>query len=132
MNHCVLLDAIKNKATVVSVEDDEDVMKTSYRLIDCDTVQLLPVYPGRLQKGFIALVDEDTYGKDAFFNPMASWLYGSDDHGLPVFRNAVILKEIPDDFDFMSKVEAQTIADDLNAKANWIVKMTMSGVLSNL
>ena len=80
MKHCVLLDPMTSTARIVRVDDEADVMITLYNLIDCDMVQLLPVYPGRLQKGFAVLVDEDTYGKPNVFNPLASWLYGCDDH----------------------------------------------------
>lgn len=132
MKYCVLLNAIKNKAIVVSVEDDAELMDTIYRLIECDTVQMLPVYPGRLPKGFLALVDENTYGKDCYFNPMGSWLYGCDDHGQPIYRNAVIMKEIPDDFDFMTEEEAKRIADELNTKRDEIYDITMFTILCDL
>ena len=129
MKAIIVLDALENQAKVQRVGDDADIMRTIYRLIDCRTVQMLPLYPDRIPKGFLALCDEDTYGKAEIFNPLASWLYGCDDHGACVTRNAVIAKEIPEDFDFMTEEEARKICDDLNAKADDIFIVTMDAVV---
>lgn len=130
MKACVVLDAMMNIAKVVNVADDADILKTLYRLIDCDTVQLIPLYPDRIPEGYVALCDENTYGKTEIFNPLASWLYGADDHGQFITRNAVILKEIPDDFDFMTEEEAQSIAAPLNDRAEQIFTQTMDAIVN--
>lgn len=129
MKAIIVLDAIENQAKVQRVGDDADIMRTIYRLIDCRTVQMLPLYPDRIPKGYMALVDENDHGKVQIFNPLASWLYGCDDHGACVTRNAVIVKEIPEDFDFMTEEEARKICDDLNAKADDIFIVTMDAVV---
>jgi len=125
----IILDASTNQARVERVPDKMDVLQACYKYIGCDTVQLFPVVKDRLPEGYVALCDEDVHGKYALFNPMASWLYGADDHGQYVTRNAVILKEIPEDFDFMTEEEAQTISADLNARAWEIFDLTMFRVL---
>jgi len=129
MKAIIVLDALENQAKVQRVGDDADIMRTIYGLIGCDCVQMLPLYPDRIPKGFLALCDENTYGKAEIFNPLASWLYGCDDHGACVTRNAVIVKEIPEDFDFMTEEEARKICDDLNAKADDIFIVTMDAVV---
>ena len=130
MRACVVLEALTNRAKVVRVLNDAEVMPTIYQLIGCDTVQLIPLYPDRIPKGFIALCDENTYGKMEIFNPLASWLYGADDHGQFVTRNAVIMKTIPDDFDFMTVEEAREICKSLNDRAEEIFDLTMFKVVA--
>ena len=129
MKAIIVLDALENRAKVQRVGEDADIMRTIYRLIDCRTVQLLPLYPDRIPKGYIALVDENDHGKVQIFNPLASWLYGCDDHGACITRNAVIVKEIPEDFDFMTEEEARKICKDLNARAEEIFTVTMDAVV---
>ena len=130
MRACVVLEALTNRAKVVRVLNDAEVMPTIYQLIGCDTVQMIPLYPDRIPKGFIALCDENTYGKMEIFNPLASWLYGADDHGQFVTRNAVIMKTIPDDFDFMTVEEAREICKSLNDRAEEIFDLTMFKVVA--
>ena len=125
MKHCVLLDPMTSTARIVRVDDKADVMITLYNLIDCDMVQLLPVYPGRLQNGFAVLVDEDTYGKPNVFNPLASWLYGCDDHGQPIFRGAVIMKDTQNDLAFLTKDEAEKIVEDINTRGGNVYVYTL-------
>ena len=129
MKAIIVLDALENQAKVQRVGDDADIMRTIRGLIDCRTVQLLPLCPDRIPKGYLALVDENDHEKVQIFNPLASWLYGCDDHGACVTRNAVIVKEIPEDFDFMTEEEARKICDDLNAKADDIFIVTMDAVV---
>lgn len=129
MKACVVLDAMMNMAKVVNVADDADILKTLYQLIDCDTVELVSLYPDRIPDGYVALCDEDTYGKTNIFNPLASWLHGADEHGQFITRNVVILKEVPDDFDFMTEEEAQSIAEPLNDRAEQVFMQTMESVM---
>lgn len=124
MNYCILLDAIENRAKIIPVEN-EPILQTAYHLMNCDTVQLVPLYPNRLPKGYEAVCDGDTFGKTLFFNPLASWLYGCDDHGAPITNNVVIFKVSCDDFVWMTEDEARKIADDLNARADEIFDLTM-------
>lgn len=125
MKYCILLDALENRAKMIPVQKGKRPLQIAYSLIDCDMVQLLPVYPGRLQKGFAVLVDENTYGKQNVFNPLASWLYGSDDHGQPIFRGAVIMKDTQNDLAFMTKDEAEKIAEDINTRGGNVYVYTL-------
>ena len=127
MNYCVLLDCLANRAKPIQQVKDTGLLQTAYDLIGCTTVQLVPLYPDRLPKGYEAVCDEDTYGKTRIFNPLASWLYGCDDHGAPIANNVVIFKltEDEDDFDWMTEEEAQKICDDLNFHAEEIFDLTM-------
>ena len=131
MKAYVLLEAMTNSAKVIRVMNDVDVMQAMYATIGCDTVQLIPLYPDRIPKGYAALCDEDVYGKEKVFNPLASWLYGADSHGQIVTRNAVIIKSIPEDFDFMTVEEARKIAKDLNDRAEEIFDLTVFKVFAS-
>ena len=118
MKYCVLLSQFDEPAKVVPCTTDE-VLETCYQLIDCDTVQLVPNYPDRLPKGYEALCDENTYGKSLFINPLASWIYGADEHGAGIFGKAVVLKTVrndegEEDLAFMTEDEAKALAEELN------------------
>ena len=115
MRYCVLLNAETQKAEPVKAKSGESLMKIAHRLIDCDTLQLIPLYPNRLPRGYVAVCDENAYGKFSVINPIASWLYGADEHGSPVVRNAVVFRLRRDDFGWMEAEEATAIADGLNA-----------------
>lgn len=125
MKYCILLDAMENRAKVEPVKRGEKLLEKAYQLMCCDTVQLVPLYPDRLPKGYEAVCDEDTYGKLQVFNPLASWLYGCDDHGAPIVNNVVIFKVKSSNFCLMEEDEARRIADDLNGKADEIFDLTM-------
>ena len=75
-----------------------------------------------------AVCDENAYGKFSTINPIASWLYGADEHGAPVVRNAVVFRLRRDDFGWMTAEEATAIADGLNA----VPAETMNKVLLNI
>ena len=125
MNYCVLLDCLANQAKPIQRVKKTGLLQTAYDLIGCDTVQLVPLYPDRLPKDYEAVCDENSYGKTQIFNPLASWLYGCDDHGSPIVNNVVIFKVKKDDFAWMTEEEARQIADDLNARAEEIFDLTM-------
>ena len=127
MNHCVLLDCLANRAKPIQQVKKTGLLQTAYDLIGCDTVQLVPLYPDRLPKGYEAVCDENSYGKTQIFNPLASWLYGCDDHGSPIVNNVVIFKltKEGDDFTWMTEEDARKICDDLNARAEEIFDLTM-------
>ena len=117
MSYAVLLSQTDEPAKVIQCTGD--VLKECYRLIGCDTVQLVPGYPDRLPKGYEALCDENTWGKSLFINPLASWIYGADDHGAGIMGNAVVLKVIQtedgdEDLAFMTEEEATALAEELN------------------
>ena len=126
MKYCVLLDAMANEAKPVPYPESTDLLSVAYELIGCDTVQLVPVYPGRLPKGFDAVCDENRHPDEIqIFNPLASWLYGTDDHGAPITKNVVIFKVKRDDFALMTEEEARKICKDLNSRADEIFDLTM-------
>lgn len=125
MNYCVLLDCLSNRAKPIQQVKKTGLLQTAYDLISCETVQLVPLYPDRLPKGYEAVCDENRFGKLQIFNPLASWLYGCDDHGVPIINNVVIFKVKKDDFAWMTEEEARQIADDLNARADEIFDLTM-------
>lgn len=126
MKYCVLLSAMDNEAKAMPFPEDADMLEIAYSLIACDTIQLVPVYPGRLPKGYEAVCDENRLDTEIqIFNPLASWLYGCDDHGVPITKNVVIFKVKRDSFVLMSEPEARKICDDLNARADEIFDLTM-------
>lgn len=130
MKYCILLDALENRAKMIPVQKGKKLLQIAYSLIHCDTVQLLPLYPGRIPEGFDAVCDEDTYGKLKIINPLASWIYGCDDHGAQIVNNVVIFKVKADDFCLMEEEEAKQIVDDLNARANDIFNNLMCKAFS--
>lgn len=131
MKYCVLLDAMANEAKAMAFPENVDLLAIAYDLIHCDTIQLVPLYPDRLPKGFDAVCDENRYPDELqIFNPLASWLYGTDDHGIPITKNVVIFKVRKDDFALMSEEEARKICKDLNDRADEIFDLTMFKVMA--
>ena len=118
MNYCVFLSQMDEPAKVAPIPDGVEVLDACYKLIGCETVQLVPIMEDRLPKGYDALCDENSYGKTLFLNPLASWIYGADDHGAGIMGNVVILKTVEteegEDLAFMTEEEATDIADELN------------------
>ena len=118
MNYCVFLSQMDEPAKASPIPDHVEVLEACYQLIQCNTVQLVPVYPDRLPKGYEALCDENRFGKTLFINPLASWIYGADDHGAAIMGNVVILKTVRteegEDLAFMTEEEATDLADELN------------------
>lgn len=129
MKYCVLLNAETRRAEPVKAKSSESISQFAYRLMDCDLMQLLPLYPGRLPKGYAAVCDENAYGKYSIINPIASWLYGADEHGSPVVRNAVVLRLRRDDFGWMSPEEATAIADGLNAVSDETINRMLFNII---
>ena len=117
MKYCVLLDAMANEAKPVPYPESTDLLSVAYELIGCDTVQLVPIYPDRLPKGFDAVCDENRLDTEIqIFNPLASWLYGCDDHGVPITKNVVIFKVKRDNFALMTEEEARKICKGRSAR----------------
>ena len=81
------------------------------------------VYPQRLPKGFVMVVNEESKLKNLPINEAGSYLYGSDAHGDYIAGNVIILKlgyyEGEPDVIGMSDDEAIEIMKDLlnNVKA---------------
>ena len=84
------------------------------------------VYPMRLDRNLIMVVNEEGLLMGLPINPVASYLYGMDIHGQPIVGNVIILKKgyfedepdivgIPDD-------EAETIIETLNKTIFSILK----------
>ena len=119
MKYMVILDALENRAKVIELDDTADVLHACYEHMACECIQLLPVYDRqRLSPDYVVLTDEELYGKLCIVNPIASWLYGADVHGATISNNCAILKEVPEDMDFMPREEAEKLAAYLNAKAD--------------
>lgn len=55
------------------------------------------VYPEKLPKPFLMLVNEEGLLRNMDLNPAACWLYGSEKHGAPIVGPAVICKQIRTD-----------------------------------
>lgn len=127
MRYCILLDAIKNQAKLLPLTPGVSLLENAYKVMGCRSVQLLPLYPGRIPEGYEAVTDDEVWCRicTKVFNPLASWLYGTDDHGTPIMNNVVIFKVKRDDLTGMTEEEAQSIADDLNSRADEIYDLTM-------
>ena len=127
MKYCVLLDAMENRAKVLPIKPGVSLLQTAYTAMGCDQVQLIPLYPDRLPKGYEAITDENLMLRNdtKIFNPLASWLYGCDDHGTPILNNVVIFKVKGYNFTGMTEEEAEQITGDLNARADEIFDLTM-------
>ena len=133
MKYCVLLDAMENRAKALPIKPGVSLMQTAYKAMCCDQVQLIPLYPDRLPKGYEAITDENLMMRDGatkIFNPLASWLYGCDDHGTPILNNVVIFKVKGSNFTGMTEEEAEQITSDLNARADEIFDLTMFKVMT--
>lgn len=132
MRYCVLLDAMENRAKLLPLTPGVSLLENAYKAMGCRSVQLVPLYPNRIPEGYEAVTDDEVWCRDGtkIFNPLASWLYGCDDHGTPIMNNVCIFKVKRDDFTGMTEEEAQTIADGLNSRADEIYDLTMFKALT--
>ena len=131
MKYLVRLNALTNTAEVIPVQPGTNLLKVAYTLMECNSIQLLPLFNRRLPSGYEAVCDENTFGKMLVFNPLASWLYGCDEHGKPIVNNVIIFRIEEDDFSLMSEDEARKIADDLNDQADEIYSLTLHKAMGN-
>ena len=132
MKYCVLLDAMENKAKPLPIKPGVGLLQTAYKAMGCNHVQLLPLHPERTPGGYEAVTDEELWCRDGtkIFNPLASWLYGCDEHGKPIMNNVVIFKIRRSDFIGMPEEEALQICADLNARADEIYDLTFFKALT--
>lgn len=72
---------------------ETDVVRWCYQQIDCDLVEV--VRPKGLPEGMVLVCDEEFLLKDKpVLNPLASYLYGMQDHGNPICGDCVLMREV--------------------------------------
>ena len=80
----------------VAIPEQAPMLQTLYDAIGCETVQVIG--SDLLPEGYIIVIDEDGKCKERpVLNPLASYLYGTPDHGDPIVGNAIIMKTGPDE-----------------------------------
>ncbi len=75
----------------VERKDDETVLQFCYRIIGCDTVEI--VNARNLESPYCIVVDEEGLIKShPMYNIIASHMYGACEHGQALVGNAIIMK----------------------------------------
>ena len=98
----------------VEIKPDEDILSCTYRGIGCNTVEF--VEPDELTKrGMVMLVDEEGKLREGskFINCVASFLYGSQEHGDPIVGNAMIVKLGDEQLEMLTGMEAAQLAKEM-------------------
>lgn len=118
MQECylVVMSDKKVKPDVVKLPYKAEIMKILKMIIKTETVEA--VHPEKLDcKRFLMLVDENSKMYDpprGYVNILASYLYGTEKHQDPILGNAVIVKLIPEDFDYLTFEEAIELCEKLH------------------
>ena len=80
------------RVEIIGVPEDFD-WRWAPQQIGVDYMEI--VHPRGLHEPLLMVVDEEGALKDRrIINPIASWLYGAQDHGIPIFGDALIMQEV--------------------------------------
>lgn len=117
-NYGVLIPADGLFAQAVEANENEKVMDYAYRVIGCDLVDNPRT---SLSEEYCMFVDDEgLLTENPRPNMIASYLYGFCEHGQSIVGNAVVLRDVETDdgYDstFMSKEEAERLAEELNSQ----------------
>ena len=117
-NYGVLIPADGLFAQAVEANEGEKVMDYACRVIGCD---LVDVPRTSLSEEYCMFVDDEgLLTENPRPNMIASYLYGFCEHGQSIVGNAVVLRDIETDdgcdSTFMSKEEAERLAEELNGQ----------------
>ena len=84
------------------------------------------VYPKGLERPYLMVVNDEGRLRNMEINPVASYLYGTQDHGEPIVGPAMILKQIMTDdgpdIGFLTQDEALKIVSRLGKAHLWCSK----------
>ena len=114
--YLVLLSDEKLKPDIISLQYKADLMKILKKVIRTEICE--HVNPEKLDcRRFAMLVDENSKMYDpprGYVNVLASYLYGTEHHQDPIIGKAVIVKSIPQNFDYLTFDEAVEICEMLH------------------
>ena len=114
--YLVVLSDEKLKPDIVALSYKADIMKILKKIIQTEICEF--VHPEKLDcSRFLMLVDENSKLFDpprGYVNVLASYLYGTEKHCDPIIGKAVIVKLIPEDFDYLTFEEAVEICEMLH------------------
>ena len=100
---------------LTNIEKGEGVFNCARRAIDCEYIEI--VEPECLaSRGYVLLINEEgkLQNKDLFVNCVASYLYGSQDHGDVIIGNAVLVKRDEDSLKMLTGAEAQQMSREMS------------------
>lgn len=89
--YVILLYEGRDGHQVQHIGEDRDVLRFLQQSV---RGHIEVVYPEKLPKSFLMLVNEEGLLYNMDLNPAACWLYGSEKHGAPIVGPAVICKQI--------------------------------------
>ena len=118
MQECylVVMSDEKVKPDLIKLPYKADIMKILKMVIRTEIVE--SVHPEKLDcSRFLMLVDKNSRMFDpprGYVNVLASYLYGTEKHFEPIIGKAVIVKLIPENFDYLSFDEAVEICEMLH------------------
>ena len=114
--YLVVLSDEKLKPDIVALSYKADIMKILKKIIQTEICE--SVHPEKLDcSRFLMLVDENSKLFDpprGYVNVLASYLYGTEKHCDPIIGKAVIVKLIPQNFDYLTFEEAVEICEKLH------------------
>lgn len=107
--------------TIVERKEDERLLPFSYREIGCDCIEI--VRPDTLKEPYVIIVDEEGLLKDEpKLNTIASYLYGTQNHGQPIVGKVLIMKTVEtedgEDIAWLDYDEAWAIMNAMDAVVN--------------
>jgi hypothetical protein len=117
--------------TIVHREEDARLLPFCYSEIGCDCIEI--VRPDGLKEPYVMIVDEEGLLKDKpRLNCIASYLYGTQNHGQPIVGKVLIMKTVEteegEDIAWLDYGEALAIMNALDAIVPAAVNKLWDGV----
>lgn len=98
---------------IIEKQKGDEVLQFCYREIGCDLIDIAPTK--YLPEPYIMIVDDEGLLKaDPDVNFLGSYLYGIQDHGMPIMGNALIMKEQGQNIVWLSEEECQNVLSYLD------------------
>ena len=117
--YAVLLHEGKNGHEIMHAED-VDLLRYCQQAV---RGHIEIVYPKNVERPYLMVVNEEGRLRNMKINPVASYLYGTQDHGEPIVGPALILKQIMTDdgpdIGFLTQEEALIMEVRLDKAPQW-------------
>lgn len=93
--YCILLHEGRDGHQVRSLTGDQDLLRYLQQTVRDGFIEI--VRPVNLPEPYILVVNVEGILRNMEINPLACWLYNTQEHGAPIVGPAVILKEVMSD-----------------------------------
>ena len=133
-NNAVLLGVDYARVEKLTLPDGAKMMDALRETVGCEWIEI--VHPVGLTEPYLMVVDEEGLLKDRpALNVIASYLYGTHEHGQPIVGNAVIIKEVETDegAELAWLTEEEELAIERKIEGTWAkAVMAMASYYENL